>query len=93
MLSLISEITYVGPVSSTSFKFLTTDRITVESQPEAKGRSALIEFKIGEGPVTYHGIVGVNDAGHRMLAADHVVAKPCPPFCPIKAEARAVSYP
>jgi hypothetical protein len=93
MVVRLSEVSYVGPVSTTTSTFLSADRDKVEGQPGAKGRSALIEFNDPVESGSFHGIVGVNDAGHRMLADDNFVAKPCPPFCPIKVGARAVSYP
>ncbi len=93
MVALMSEVTYIGPVTTTSAHFLPADRDKIEGQHAAKGRSALIEFTVTGYPGSYHGIVGVNDDGFRMLADSNYVAKPCPPFCPVKAEARAVSYP
>ena len=93
MVTTIASITVIKEIAATTSTFLPDDRLEVEAQTAASGRSTLVEFMNPGYARPLHGIVGKNASGDPMISADHLIAKPCPPFCPHKKEAYAVAYP
>jgi len=92
MVVKIATVSGVVPITSTSATFLPNERTEVATQVGSHG-TKLIRFTDPSDGLTYHGIVGIDAKGTRLLGSANLLAKPCPPFCPVKATARAVPYP